>query len=249
MKPTEDLLGGDTKKSRKGSTKAKKTAKKVPAKKAAKKAPAKAKAKKEAKPKRVKMTAEEKAAKKAEKSEARKAARAANRKDDRVPVDQTPKEVPRENKLNKASVDLLVYIHENTAEATASAQLATELKTDTKTVNARAKSLVAAGLLVKDDKAKTLDVVGKRYDNLTELFTAIETLTEELGHMPTAAAIGERLYADPKKPDKKDGVRFGRAAGRLLQGAFKMGIIRQFTQPRRKYSAEKTRTLYANVEK
>jgi predicted transcriptional regulator len=211
------------------------------------KAGKKAKAEKPAKEKRVKMTPEEKAAKKAEKKAARRLAKG-TKVDDRVAVDQTPQEVAREHKLTPVAIELLVHLHEKTKDPTTMAEIATNLKTDTKTVAARAKSLIDAGLVVKDEKAKTLDIVGKRQEGFTDLFKVITKLTKDNKAMPTSAKIGQALWADPKKPGKKDTVRYGRAAGRLLTGAFRMGVVKQFTQPRRKFSADKIRKLYAVVE-
>ena len=254
MLPTtdNDLLGGPTKKSKKAAKAAAKSAKPEKAPKAAKapkaEKPAKApKAEKAPKVKRVKLTDEEKAVKKAQKKAERKAARG-EKADDRVAVDQTPTKLTRPHNLKAPSIELLIHLHEKVKEPTSMAEIAVQLKTDTKTVAGRAKSLIEAGLVVKDEKAKTLDIVGKRQDGLTELLKAIAKLGKANGSMPTSAKVGQELWADPKKPGKKDSVRYGRAAGRVLQGAWRMGIIDQFTQPRRKFSDTKLRKLFAVIE-
>jgi hypothetical protein len=158
----------------------------------------------------------------------------------RTPVDQEPKEVAYELKrLKAASADLLAAIHASD-KPSAIADLATTLGTDAKGIANRAKSLIDAGLVVKDDKAKTLDAVGNRQSMLGQLLETLRGAEKPL----TSAAIGKRLWADPKAPGNRDTVRFGRAAGRLLTAATALGVVRQFTQPRRKFSAEKIRKLY-----
>jgi hypothetical protein len=158
----------------------------------------------------------------------------------RVAVDQEPTEVKGSAKLLKAaSADLLAAIHFN-EKPSSIADLAASLKTDAKGISNRAKPLIEAGLVVKDEKEKTLDVVGNRQSLLGQLLTTLRASDKPL----TSAAIGKLLWADPKKPGNRDTVRFGRAAGRLLTAAFALGVVRQFTQPRRKFSAEKLRKLY-----
>jgi predicted transcriptional regulator len=258
MKPTTetDLLGGETKKAKKAAKKAAKKEAKGTAK-ASKKgkgkkaeaadnegaeAPAEAKgpSKKELK---AQAKAEKKAQREAEKAAKKEAKKAEKKKDEREPVDQTPRELTPIHSFKPATVDLLVELHASEKPMGAS-DLAEALKTDTKGVANRAKPLIDAGLISKDDKLKEYDVVGQRHAGLKNLLDYLRLQASTGDPMPTSARIGKALWADPKKAQKLDTVRFGRAAGRLLEAAFQLGVVRRFIQPRRKYSDTKVRKLY-----